>query len=156
MPQELFDSLAITYLMCAGEIPDNQPMIDKCEGVLKHYVDGSYKGENYSSLRLELIEAAIIVKELVEKVLKELIGEVESPSRHNDYFDLLKALSRSIEADARKKRPFMRRVFGGSFLNYERSAPAGRIKQCRQDIGRAVAKDLVLEALSFQGTYGKV
>ena len=109
-------------------------MIDEWEGLLKHYVDGSYKGENYSSLRRELIEASAIVNELIETVLKELVGVVQGPSQHNDHFDLLKALSRSIEADARKMRPFIKRVFGGSWFNYERREPTGRIDQCRQDV----------------------
>ncbi len=131
-------------------------MIDKWDDVLKHYADGSYQGENYSSLRRELIEASVIVQQLVEAVLKELVGVVEGPSQYENYFGLLKSLSRSLEADAKKRRPFLKRVFGGSWFNYEKKEPAGRIERCRQDVGRALAKDLAAEALSFQRTYGRV
>jgi hypothetical protein len=67
MPQVLFDSLAITYLMCSSA-PSDEQSIAEWEEVLRHYVDGSYKGENYELLRRELIEASAIVKGLIDRV----------------------------------------------------------------------------------------
>lgn len=140
MPQILFDSLTITYLMCSNAPPGEQLMIAEWEGVLKHYVGGSYKGESYGALRRELIEASAIIKELIDRV--------EDPNQYKHYLDLLKRLSRSIEADARKKRPLIKKILGGSWFNYEKREPTGRVERCRQDVERALAKGSVAEAVS--------
>ena len=144
MPQDLFDNLAVTHLMCLNAPPNEQPMLDEWEEMLRHYVDGSYRGENYDSLKRQLVEASATIKELVDKL--------ENPNQYKHYFDLLTRLSESIRADARKKRPFVKRIVGGSWFNYETKEPAGRIEQCRQNVGRAIGKDLATEVLSFQGT----
>jgi hypothetical protein len=76
MPQVLFDRLAITYLMCLGVPTDEQQMIEKWEDTLRHYVDGSYKGENYGSLRSQLIEASAAIKKLID---------LQSDARHEHH-----------------------------------------------------------------------
>jgi hypothetical protein len=131
MPQALFDKLAITYVMCSeAPSPDKQPMIDEWDRMLKHYVDGPYKSENHRLLRCDLIEASAVIQGLVDL----------DPTQPKDNFDLLKVLSGSVADDEKRRRPFIKRIFGGTLFSYEKNEPTARVEQCKQDVSRALAK----------------
>jgi hypothetical protein len=136
LPQDGFDTMAITYLMVGGD----KSMSEEWESLVQHFADGPYRGENYSSLRRQLIEASAVIEQLFDPELRR------SPQ---DYFSVLKALSSSIRSDAKKRRPFIKRLFGGTLFIHEKKAPTDRIVRCRQDVAQALAK-LALAAFKHE------
>jgi hypothetical protein len=140
MPQGLFDQLAITHLMCVMSPVDAQDIIEQWEATLRHYVERPYPSENYLSLRQELLDSSEAINALVDTV------EIRGPH----YSALLHRLAKAVEADERRRRPFVKRIFGGTRFNYEKKQTSMRKDICKQNAGRALVRMMTMDFQSLE------
>jgi hypothetical protein len=133
LTQDLFDTMAISHVMLRLT---PTPELTKMLTVTVESYRRSYPDENFDQLRAELSSAANEVRHVSDEIYDTLFGP-DFQNKTGAYFSVLKELNELVLAEARKKQPLLKRVFGGTKFNYERSRPTNRVAKCKEHVSLA-------------------
>jgi hypothetical protein len=131
--QDLFDAMAIARAML-GTTPT--PELEK---ILADTVDSyrrSYPDEDFDRLRVDLSSASNEVERIANEIRNTLF-EPDDENREGVYFAVLKELNAIVMSQSKKKQPFFKRIFGGTFFHYEKTQPTNRVVKCKENVSLA-------------------
>jgi hypothetical protein len=118
MTQDVFDTMAISQVMARLR---SNPALDKMlASTISGYMS-SYPDEELQSVLVDLTEAAHKVEGIATHVYQTFFEPRDD--RDEVYFAVLKALSDVVMEQSRKKRSIVKRIFGGTYFNYEKKTP---------------------------------
>jgi hypothetical protein len=149
MQQDLFDVSAIFHTIMLGWVATATP--ERAAAVRKDFLDVMedykryYPDEDFQVLLTDVRAAAHEVERIANNVYDALFRE-SRPDKKTVYLNLLYELSNIIEQQSRKKRPLIKRLFGGTYFNYEQSPLHDRVEKCKKNVslagGMIVAKHI--------------
>lgn len=140
MQQELFDVAAITHAimlrLVATATPERAAALKKdFSEVMEHYIH-DYPNENFQVLLTDLRAASHEVERITNSVYDALF-QVSRPDKETVHLALLNELSQTVEQQSRKKQPLFKRIFGGTYFNYEKSPLHDRVEKCKKNVSLA-------------------
>jgi hypothetical protein len=155
MPQELFDKLTVMLLMIESNAIKSQNVLRKLDDLIKHYTTRPYPDEDYALLKQDLRAAANHILELAKIALNQIRNDYSYEAKHLDDDDFLflfiKELDSVMSSNSAEKRPFWRRIFGGTIFNFEKHPLVDRVKASQKNALLAIA-DVVCRVWSYRPT----
>jgi hypothetical protein len=133
MTQDLFDIMAISQAM--ARLRKSQEL-DRMLASATNGYRRSYPDEDFALISIDL-DAASREIESISTQIYETLFEQNRSDRDSIYFAVLKELSNIVTNESRKRRPFLKRVFGGTYFNYESELLANRVEKCRENVSLA-------------------
>ena len=134
MQQDLFDVLAVAHVTLHHADPGTVPR--KFGKLLLKY-RRSYPDENMDVLVGDLLSLAPDIRKVADDIYQVLHRPQDNPAKKSTYFSVLTTLSSVIQRQARRRRPWFKRIYGGTRFNYESSPLPERIDACRTNVREA-------------------